>query len=59
MQSLLKPLGGTLIALAMGSALAHDGHGLTGSHWHATDAWGFIALAAMVGVAIWLSRKDK
>ena len=36
---------------------AHDGHGLQGVHWHATDTLGFIAVAAMVAVAIWLSRK--
>ncbi|MGB4117359.1 MAG: hypothetical protein WBK51_12525 [Polaromonas sp.] len=36
---------------------AHDGHGLSGTHWHATDVWGFVAVAAMLAVAIWLSRK--
>ena len=39
------------------AVFAHDGHGLAGRHWHATDAWGFVAVAAMVAVAIWLSRK--
>ena len=34
------------------TAFAHDGHGLAGMHWHATDAWGFAAVAAMVAVAI-------
>jgi hypothetical protein len=38
------------------SLFAHDGHGLTGVHWHATDVWGFVAVAALVGVAIWFSR---
>ena len=43
----------------MGSTavLAHEGHGLQGLHWHATDTLGFIAVAAMVAVAVWLSRK--
>ena len=36
---------------------AHDGHSLSGAHWHATDALGFVAVGAMVAVAIWLSRK--
>ena len=36
---------------------AHDGHGLPGAHWHATDTLGFVAVAAMIAVAIWLSRK--
>jgi hypothetical protein len=35
---------------------AHDGHGLTGAHWHATDVLGFIAVGALIGVAIWFSR---
>jgi hypothetical protein len=48
-----------LSALAAAQAHAHDGHGLTGSHWHASDAWGFVAFAALVAVAVWLSRNDK
>ena len=39
------------------AVFSHDGHGLQGIHWHATDTLGFIAVAAMVAVAIWLSRK--
>ena len=39
------------------SVFAHEGHGLAGVHWHATDTWGFVAVAAMVAIAIWLSRK--
>jgi hypothetical protein len=31
---------------------AHEGHGLGGAHWHATDAWGF-GLALAVGAAAW------
>jgi hypothetical protein len=42
-----------------GVAFSHDGHGMTGSHWHATDVWGFVALAALVAVALWLSKRDK
>ncbi len=41
------------------SVFAHDNHGLLGPHWHATDAWGFVALAATVAVAVWLTRGDK
>ncbi len=37
-------------------ALAHDDHGLQGSHWHATDVLGFVALGAAIAVALWLSR---
>ena len=48
---------GVLTTLWATSAQAHDGHGLDASgHWHASDAWGFVALAAMVALAIWSSR---
>jgi uncharacterized membrane protein AbrB (regulator of aidB expression) len=45
--SLLAPLAVT----------AHDGHGAAGAHWHATDAWGFIALAIALAAAVWFSRR--
>jgi hypothetical protein len=49
---------GTLgAALMSNSALAHEGHGLAGSHWHATDPWGLIALAAVVAAALWAARR--
>ncbi len=39
-------------------AVAHDGHGAVGaSHWHATDLWGFAALAAAVAGALWWQRR--
>ena len=41
------------------AAFAHEGHAMTGGHWHATDAWGFVAVAGVLAVAIWLSRGDK
>ncbi|WP_180682086.1 hypothetical protein [Tepidicella baoligensis] len=44
----------TLLATA---AHAHEGHGLLGAHWHATDVLGFIGLAVAVGAAIWFTRK--
>jgi hypothetical protein len=48
----------SLAALAApGLALAHDGHGLAGTHWHASDVWGFVLIAALVGLAWWSSRK--
>ena len=46
-------------AATTGPALAHDGHGMLGNHWHASDAWGFIALAIVVVVALYLSRSGK
>lgn len=45
----------TLLMITLPAA-AHDGHGLAGGHWHATDVLGF-AVAGLVALAIWLSRK--
>jgi len=39
------------------NALAHDGHGLAGLHWHATDALGFVVAAALVAVAVYFGKK--
>ncbi|MBL0085781.1 MAG: hypothetical protein IPP44_03530 [Ideonella sp.] len=37
---------------------AHEGHGLgSGSHWHATDALGFVAAALVVAAIVWLMRR--
>ena len=55
--TIFKTAGLAGLATGSASALAHDGHGLFGSHWHATDALGFVALAGLIAVAIWLSRK--
>ncbi len=52
----LRLLAATLL-LPGGAALAHDGHGLPGTHWHATDAFGLALLGVLVAVAIWLARK--
>ena len=49
----------TLINVPATAAFAHNGHGLAGSHWHATDVLGFVAVAVAVGVAVWLSRGGK
>lgn len=45
----------TLLSAATGT-LAHDGHGLQGSHWHATDVSGFVLVVVLAALAIWFSR---
>jgi hypothetical protein len=42
-----------ILTAASFSAHAHPGHGLGGAHWHATDAFGFIAGLAAVGAVLW------
>ena len=55
----LSPLTFCLTLVNCAPALAHDGHGLAGSHWHVTDAWGFVALGVGLAAAIWLSKGGK
>jgi len=45
------------LALASAAASAHEGHGLQGSHAHATDAWGFAVLGLIVAAAVWFGRR--
>jgi hypothetical protein len=53
----MKHLSALIASLTTLPALAHEGHGLFGSHWHATDALGFIGVAGLVVFAIWMFRK--
>ncbi|MBI2747773.1 MAG: hypothetical protein HYX43_00145 [Burkholderiales bacterium] len=41
------------------TVFAHDGHGLDGSHWHATDVLGFVAAGCVAALAIWLANRGK
>lgn len=34
-------------------AHAHEGHGPSGPHWHASDAWGFVVGGVAVAAALW------
>ena len=45
--------------LPLTPAWAHEGHGLLGPHWHASDLSGLLAVAAIVvvGAALWCLRK--
>ena len=45
------------LTTGVSSAFAHEGHGLQGSHWHATDLWGFVAIGVVLAIAIWHGRK--
>jgi hydrogenase/urease accessory protein HupE len=45
------------VLLSATAAFSHEGHGFTGSHWHASDVAGLAALGVLIAVAVWLSRK--
>ena len=55
----IKLIAACAISTVSSAALSHDGHSMIGAHWHATDVWGFVALGAMLALAIWLSRGGK
>ena len=49
------------LATALGTlpAFAHDGHGLFGSHWHASDVLGFVGVAVLAAAFVWYTRGGK
>ena len=59
----MKPL--PRLPALLGSAMclpvwAHEGHGLEGaSHYHATDVWGFVVMAALLVVVWWFTGRGK
>jgi len=55
----IKFIAAQAILACPAAVFAHEGHGLSGTHWHATDAWGFAVLAGLVALAVWLSRGGK
>ena len=42
----LRKLAALTTLAASAAAWAHEGHGMEGGHWHATDIWGLLAVAA-------------
>ncbi len=46
--------------IATALAQAHEGHGIEGaSHYHATDVWGFVAIAIVAAVVWWFTGRHK
>jgi hypothetical protein len=58
MRSAQRLTSAALLLLSSASVLAHEGHSMAGSHWHATDASGFALVAVLAGLALWLSRGE-
>lgn len=49
-----------LFAMLATAAHAHPGHGIAQEwHWHASDTFGFLLVAAIGALAIWLSGGGK
>jgi len=53
----IKFIAATAAMAGASATFAHEGHGLQGSHWHATDLWGFVAIGLVLALAIWQGRK--
>jgi hypothetical protein len=56
-RSIASKLACTSLWLTPLATLAHDGHGHSGSHWHATDVWGYVAVGAAMVVALFLGGR--
>ncbi|MBA2672633.1 hypothetical protein [Ramlibacter sp.] len=56
---LCTPLAAVAAMLAAAPAWAHPGHGAASDiHWHPSDTYGFIVVAALAGLALWLSKGE-
>jgi len=55
----LKTVATLAITVGADASFAHGGHAMAGTHWHASDVWGFVAMAGVLAVAIWLYNGDK
>ena len=59
LKTALKIIAAGAISTWATTVFGHDGHAMAGSYWHATDVWGFMAMAAVFAAGIWLSGGDK
>lgn len=56
---LLTAASAALLSTLSSTVHAHAGHGAAQEwHWHATDTSGFLLVAVLAGVALWLSRGE-
>lgn len=46
-----------LMTLLPTLAAAHEGHGMEGAHWHATDVWGFVVAGLVAAALFWYIRR--
>ena len=58
-QTALKLIATCAIGTRAEVLFAHENHGMSGTHWHATDAWGFVALGVLAVLAFWLHHNRK
>nr|WP_315224119.1 hypothetical protein [uncultured Albidiferax sp.] len=54
-----KLIASTALFISTGTVFGHEVPGLTGSHWHTSDAMGYCVLAALAGVSAWALWRDR
>lgn len=55
----IKTIAAGALSACAGAAFGHEGHGLAGVHWHATDTFGLLLVGGLAALAIWFSRGGK
>ena len=59
-QNAIHLIASYLASTGASTVFAHSGHGLGGgTHWHATDVWGFVVVGTLSALAVWIARKGK
>lgn len=53
----MRHLALSLALLHAGLAAAHEGHGPSNPHWHASDLFGVALVVGLIAVALWKRRK--
>ena len=54
-----RALQAAALLLSAPAAWAHKGHGLAGSHWHASDAFGLLLVGGVAALVYWFTRGGK
>nr|WP_315239727.1 hypothetical protein [uncultured Albidiferax sp.] len=54
-----KLIAATALSISASTVFGHEISGLSGSHWHASDAVGYCVLAALAVVSAWALWRDR
>jgi hypothetical protein len=57
MKNAIKFVAAGAVLARSAAVFAHEGHGQTGIHWHATDTWGLVIITVLAAAALWVGRK--
>ena len=54
-----KSIAACVLLARANASFGHDGHGMGGIHWHATDTFGLLLVGGLAALALWFSRGGK